>query len=366
MKKPKKTNSILFKLLVVLLVISSLPLMINVYFSYNTLEELNQVSLQSSVDLENKLFNETSGFLVDAAADSIKQLAVDVAKQLEIYILDHPNMNVSELQNDAYFNSIAVQPVGKTGYTAITDVDTLTCRFHAKSTTINLDLHVLENKLPGFWGIMNATQGGIPADGYYDWEEPDGLVKQKYMYIAIVNATTADNIVFSVAATTYMEEFLSPVATLEEIISLGVKENRDNSYSLISTSQTITILIFVFSVFSLLIVGFILVRRLTRPILKLKEISKEIGRGNLNVKIDIKSNDEIGDLSLAFGKMADKLKKHVQNMEEQIAERTKELNEKVEKLERYKKVTVGREIKMAEMKKEIKELKDRFSGGRTD
>ena len=53
-------------------------------------------------------------------------------------------------------------------------------------------------------------------------------------------------------------------------------------------------------------------------------------------------------------------------MEEQINERTKELNEKVKKLEKYKKVTVGREIKMAEMKKEMKELKDRFSGGRAD
>jgi len=37
------------------------------------------------------------------AQDSIKQKAVDVAKQLEIYIKSRPTMTVAQLQNDSYF-----------------------------------------------------------------------------------------------------------------------------------------------------------------------------------------------------------------------------------------------------------------------
>ncbi|MCD6237177.1 MAG: PAS domain S-box protein, partial [Thermoplasmata archaeon] len=40
-----------------------------------------------------------------------------------------------------------------------------------------------------------------------------------------------------------------------------------------------------------------------------------------------------------------------------------ELKEKIEELERYKRVTVGRELKMIELKKQIEELQRKLSGG---
>jgi len=44
-------------------------------------------------------------------------------------------------------------------------------------------------------------------------------------------------------------------------------------------------------------------------------------------------------------------------LEEQVKERTKELQEKVEELERFHRLAVGRELKMIELKKEIEKLK---------
>ncbi len=46
------------------------------------------------------------------------------------------------------------------------------------------------------------------------------------------------------------------------------------------------------------------------------------------------------------------------NLEKQIGERTKELQGKVKELERFNKLAVGRELKMIELKKEIKESKE--------
>ena len=46
-----------------------------------------------------------------------------------------------------------------------------------------------------------------------------------------------------------------------------------------------------------------------------------------------------------------------ENLEKKVKERTKELQERVEELERFYKLTVGRELKMMELKKETRRLK---------
>jgi PAS domain S-box-containing protein len=46
-----------------------------------------------------------------------------------------------------------------------------------------------------------------------------------------------------------------------------------------------------------------------------------------------------------------------ESLEEKVRERTKELQEKIKELEKFHKLAVGRELKMIELKKEIKRLK---------
>jgi len=45
-----------------------------------------------------------------------------------------------------------------------------------------------------------------------------------------------------------------------------------------------------------------------------------------------------------------------ENLEKKVEERTKELQKRIEELEKFHKLTVGRELKMIELKKKIKEL----------
>jgi len=143
----------------------------------------------------------------DYAKESIKQKAIDVAKQVEIYLESHPEKTIEELQKDLYFQEIAVQGVGETGYTAVTDYDNLVAKFHKNPKIIGIELETLKDKLPGFWKIMSQTQGGVAAEGTYDWEEADGSVRQKYMYIAVVQVKTSEGVGLHVAATTYLDEY---------------------------------------------------------------------------------------------------------------------------------------------------------------
>ncbi|MBZ9572450.1 PAS domain S-box protein [Patescibacteria group bacterium] len=50
-------------------------------------------------------------------------------------------------------------------------------------------------------------------------------------------------------------------------------------------------------------------------------------------------------------------KKFREELKRQVSERTKELQKKMEELEKFRKVAVGRELKMIELKKEIERLK---------
>lgn len=60
-----------------------------------------------------------------------------------------------------------------------------------------------------------------------------------------------------------------------------------------------------------LLISWILAIVLTRPLWKLTKAAKEIGSGNLSYRTNIKTDDEIGMLSLAFDKMADKLAENI-------------------------------------------------------
>src|SRR5659263_725858 len=57
------------------------------------------------------------------------------------------------------------------------------------------------------------------------------------------------------------------------------------------------------------IIVIIIDKNISNPINKLRDIAVKIGKGNLDMKIDIKSNDEIGEISNEFNGMVQKLKK---------------------------------------------------------
>ncbi len=57
------------------------------------------------------------------------------------------------------------------------------------------------------------------------------------------------------------------------------------------------------------LIGLILAANIARPIAKIKQVASQLGQGKLDVKVDIKSTDEIGVLAEAFNQMVDNLKR---------------------------------------------------------
>lgn len=121
------------------------------------------------------------------------------------------------------------------------------------------------------------------------------------------------------------------------------------------------------SLATILIIGalFISIRILiVGPVKKLRDGMNIIAAGNLDYRIEIKRKDEMGDLAIGFNEMAQKLKEKTKDLErektgleEKVRERTKELQERIDELEKFRKLIVGRELKMRSLKQELGKLK---------
>jgi len=88
-------------------------------------------------------------------------------------------------------------------------------------------------------------------------------------------------------------------------------------------------------------------------------ITKDKNRIPVNV-IALARKSEEGDFQGYFLTISDisQSKKFQEELERQVAERTKELQGKIEELEKINRLTVGRELKMIELKEEIAKLKN--------
>ena len=91
--------------------------------------------------------------------------------------------------------------------------------------------------------------------------------------------------------------------------------------------------------FTALLLSYFIARMVSSPIVKLNEITNEISNGKLNIRVDIKTNDEIGTLADSFNKMVDnlelsqkELKKSHDELEDRVKDRTLELEETSNKL----------------------------------
>lgn len=82
------------------------------------------------------------------------------------------------------------------------------------------------------------------------------------------------------------------------------------------------------------LVSLLVAQRLARPIINLTETANDIARGNLEARAKVDSRDEIGQLSESFNLMTSQLQETLLGLETRVAERTAELEESSQKLQR--------------------------------
>jgi methyl-accepting chemotaxis protein len=85
-------------------------------------------------------------------------------------------------------------------------------------------------------------------------------------------------------------------------------EKKDRAINNAASIQQSILMVMVTAVIMALAFGYAISRAIAKPIIKFKDAAVEIGKGKLDTKVGIKSNDEIGKLAATFNKMTEDLK----------------------------------------------------------
>jgi len=126
------------------------------------------------------------------------------------------------------------------------------------------------------------------------------------------------------------------------------------------TNQTnIFLLVLVLSFITINIgINGLLARSIIKPLALLTEMAKGFGKGDMSKRVHLPGNDELGIVADAFNEMADNIQQSHANLESQVQERTVELKKQLSDLEKMNMLMIDRELRMVELKKQNKELKD--------
>jgi HAMP domain-containing protein len=288
---PKLLIGTLIPILVAFLIIG-----IIVFFSLDLgkfrMTSVKDVGAESLKELSSVSLNESKSSLGKLGERMIKEKAIDVAAQIEIFIKTHPKVKREDILRDPWLKSIAVQKVGETGYTAVHDNMGINY-FHVNPQIVGSDLHALSTKLPAFWKILEASLKG-PAYGYYDWKDADGRIRPKYMYLAHVKDTD-----LIVAATTYIDEFSIPTKAIEGRMKQVEKSYLEGYEDKIKIFYVVLLCV----VLVLLTRIYFYARSLIRPIRYLSEVADKISMGELDTPIQIKAKGEVGALAESIERM---------------------------------------------------------------
>jgi len=273
------------------------------------------VSIWQLTDLVNSISKESSAIVSKFAENAIGENARSVAKQLEIYFEGHPSVVDSKelFQKDPAIKAIALQKVGKTGYTVLLGYEgnIIKTWVHPNEKIIGADLMEITKKPLGenhgkFKKIMEAAIGGKESEGYYQWRDADGSLREKFLV-----ATPVPNTNYLISSTTYIDEFTQPN---QRLIS-EIEKSRDRALWYQTAGMVVLLLLLAALVFRY---G----RNLTNRITNLSEVVDRISLGELEIEIKSKAKDEIGQLSEAISRMQDSLRLSI----ERLRRRRKKMN----------------------------------------
>lgn len=267
-------------------------------------------SQNQMIRLANDITNKSTQVVKELAEESIIHKAVSVASQCSIFLANNPDLNKEDFYYDLDLKQISIQKVGKLGYTALIERpdpdksdDNFVIWCHPDQKLIGKPLlpslkTALGSSYNSYKTIINSLRKGKGDSGYYTLTNEKGETKD--MFIA---AEPIEQSKYMVISTTYIDDFITPIKNLEKAAQKSTQETRN-----------INIIIFVVFLviisLSISIYGY----RLSKNIGSLTDAADRISVGELDVVININSNDEIGALAEAISRMQDSLRFSIERL----------------------------------------------------
>lgn len=184
-------------------------------------------------------------------------------------------------------NIINAERLGETGYAFMTTNEGLVMA-HKDQALILAD-NILENKPAGFMTVAESMVAGESAVETYELNGEEKIIA--YTSVPVTG--------WPVAMTATYSEVISDIVTLGQVMAL----------------------IGVIIVCVLAAVVYIVVSRSVKPLATMTKLTEAIAQGNLNVRVDVKTKDEVGILARNFNIMIESMRaliKDVSGMSEKV------------------------------------------------
>lgn len=113
-----------------------------------------------------------------------------------------------------------------------------------------------------------------------------------------------------------------------------------------ATTRTNMSVTFAAAILAVLIIGYLLARRITDPILKLVDAARSVASGNLKTRSGIRSGDEIGWLARSFDQMTESLEEQAERLREHHVSTIKAVTSAVDARDPY---TLGHSVRVGRL-----------------
>ena len=294
------------RLILSFLLVSVIPLALLGFLGLRAMDSMRSLAVGKSTQA-----------LREQGEAAIQQKAVDVARQVELYLASHSELLAlapEDWPKDAELANIAVQPVGLSGYTALYDQDGVVYA-HANPAMVGRNMRELAEQLPAFWAIFEASLDGTPVGSYYEWQDADGSLRDKYM-----SCTPVGDSGLRVAATTYIDEFSQPIQQTESEINVIYAIARGFLLAALVVLSALAVLL-----------GLRLAWGISQPILEVADAAEKVEAGEyqaVSLENVSRRSDELGRLAAVFQRMVSQVYSREQRLKEQVQELRIEIDER--------------------------------------
>jgi len=315
------------KILISFLALSLISVGIISSLALRYIGSVGSLTKEYSASMGETVMSVSIAALEDQGRRTIYQKASDVAKEIYFYLQLHDELDQKEMVKDEKLKSIAVQKVGRTGYTIVYDKNGKIF-FASDPTIVGTNLRQLGGEPSYYSSIFERSLLGGDASGYYKYkDEKDDVERTKYFYSVPVEASD-----LIVAAFTYLDEFSSAAEDTKSRIASAVEEMSDQVDKQAREAELIFMAVIVGMVVFVSGVSFLLSETITRPVMALTEGSEHIARGELNYSLDVNTGDEMQVLAEQFNNMGQALRESYSNLEQKVIERTEKERQRAEQL----------------------------------
>jgi methyl-accepting chemotaxis protein len=219
---------------------------------------------------------------------------------------------VIEPYTDAITGSMVmsmVAPIYKTGTSDLIG-------FVGIDITIDQLYETMESKKIGETGFCILAT----ADGQLIYH-PDSSLKAKRVtesnmsknVISAIQNKTAGAITYTAMNQT-IHGYLSTVGTTGWTVTTGLPDSEFNSFY--SSTKKAALAVFMVSVLVLIALIIVMSRNIVKPLAILRNAANQIADGDLDVSINVKSSDEVGQVSTAFSRTVSRLKQYIEYINE--------------------------------------------------